>query len=51
MGTVVDGNLSLLGVEGVTIADVSIAPVINDGNPGTMAMFTAQRAVDVLRQL
>jgi len=51
MGTVVNGNLTLLGVEGVTVADVSIAPVINDGNPGTMATFTAQRAVDVLRQL
>jgi len=51
MGTVVDGDLSLIGVTGVTIADVSIAPQINDGNTGTMAMFTAQRAVDVLRSL
>jgi len=48
MGTVVDGDLSLVGVKGVTIADLSGAPVINDGNTATMATFMAQRAVDVL---
>jgi len=48
MGTVVDGDLSLIGVEGVTIADGSVAPVVNDGNTATMVTFIAQRAVDVL---
>jgi len=48
MGTVVDRDLSLIGVEGVTVADLSVAPFVNDGNTCTMAMFIAQQAANNL---
>jgi len=48
MGTVVDPNLSLKGVNGVTVADISVAPSINDGNTASSAMFIAQQASNIL---
>lgn len=49
MGTVLDGNLSLLGVEGVTVADTSSLPNINNGNTRTQALITAFEAINYLK--
>jgi len=49
IGTVVNNELDLLGVDGVTVADLSVAPVINDGNTASMAIFIAQKAANILR--
>jgi choline dehydrogenase len=47
MGSVVDGNLQLKGVSGVTIADLSVLE-INNGNTRTQAMITGVQAAEHL---
>ena len=48
MGSVIDGNLKLLGVDGVTVADTSSLSQINNGNTRTQALITAVYAADYL---
>lgn len=39
MGDVVDGNLDVIGINGLSVADMSIAPVIPDGNTAYAAFL------------
>jgi len=48
MGSVIDGNLKLNGVDGVTVADTSSLSVINSGNTRTQALITGAYAVEHL---
>lgn len=48
MGTVLDTNLQLKGVSGVTVADTSSWHLINNGNTRTQAMLTGAYAAEHL---
>lgn len=48
MGTVLDGNLQLNGVKGVTVADTSSLNQIMNGNTRTQALLTAAQAAKYL---
>ncbi len=52
MGTdemsVVDGSLSVRGVEGLTIADASVMPQVSTGNTMAPTVIIGERAADVL---
>lgn len=48
MGSVIDGNLKLNGIEGVTVADTSSLSVISTGNTRTQALITGTYAADYL---
>jgi choline dehydrogenase len=48
MGTVLDGNLKLNGVNGVTVADTSSLNQISNGNTRTQALLTAAQAAKYL---
>jgi choline dehydrogenase len=47
---VLDPALRVRGVTGPRVADASVFPVIPSVNPVITVMFTAERAVDLLRQ-
>ncbi|WP_300434699.1 GMC family oxidoreductase [uncultured Mameliella sp.] len=46
--SVVDGNLSVYGVEGLTIADASIMPRATTGNTMAPTVMIGERAADIL---
>lgn len=48
MGTVLDGNLQIKGITGVTVADTSSLNRINTGNTRTQALLTAAQAAKYL---
>jgi len=48
IGKVVDGSLNLIGIPGITVADASVAPVVNDGNTASMVLFIAENAARFL---
>ncbi|MEC3975177.1 GMC family oxidoreductase [Amycolatopsis sp. H20-H5] len=48
MGTVVDENLRVNGVEGLRVADVSVMPQVGHGNPNANAIMIGEKAADLL---
>jgi choline dehydrogenase len=49
MGSVVDAELRVFGVEGLRVADASIMPTIIRGNTNAPALMIAEKAADLLR--
>jgi choline dehydrogenase len=49
MGSVVDAQLRVLGVEGLRVADASVMPTIIRGNTNAPAMMIAEKAADLIR--
>jgi choline dehydrogenase-like flavoprotein len=49
MGKVVDGDLRVLGVEGVRVVDASVMPMVPRGNTNAPTIAVAERASDVIR--
>jgi choline dehydrogenase len=46
---VVDGNLKVYGIEGLSIADGSILPRVSTGNPMAPCVDIGERAAEILR--
>ena len=51
MGTVVDAELRVLGVEGLRVADASVMPTIPRGNTNAPTIMIADKAADLIRGL
>ncbi|GLW05792.1 choline dehydrogenase [Microtetraspora sp. NBRC 13810] len=49
MGTVVDSELRVMGVEGLRVADVSVMPTVGRGAPNASAIMIGERAADLVR--
>ena len=49
MGTVVDAELRVQGVEGLRVVDASVMPVVPRGNTNAPVIAVAERAADVIR--
>jgi choline dehydrogenase len=49
MGTVVDAELRVLGVDGLRVVDASVMPTLIRGNPNAPAIAIAEKAADLIR--
>ena len=49
IGSVVDAELRVLGVEGVRVVDASVMPVVPRGNTNAPVIAVAERAADLIR--
>jgi choline dehydrogenase len=49
MGSVVDAELRVQGVEGVRVVDASVMPMVPRGNTNAPVIAVAERAADVIR--
>ncbi|MFI1797521.1 GMC family oxidoreductase [Streptomyces sp. NPDC020379] len=49
MGTVVDAELRVTGVDGLRVCDASVMPVIPRGNTNAPTIMIAERAADLIR--
>ncbi|HEX8083632.1 MAG TPA: FAD-dependent oxidoreductase [Solirubrobacteraceae bacterium] len=50
LGSVVDAELRVRGVEGVRVVDASVMPMVPRGNTNAPVIALAERAADVIRQ-
>ncbi|MDX1448941.1 MAG: GMC family oxidoreductase, partial [Acidimicrobiia bacterium] len=48
LGSVVDENLAVKGVEGLIVADVSVMPSLNRGHTHAPAVMIGERAADLV---
>ena len=49
MGSVVDAELRVLGIDGLRVVDASVMPTITRGNTNAPTIMIAERAADLLR--
>jgi choline dehydrogenase len=49
MGTVVDAELRVIGLDGLRVVDASVMPEVPRGNPNAVVIAIAERAADVIR--
>ncbi len=50
IGRVVDSNLRVIGVEGLSVADASVMPYVVSGNTNAATIMVAEKASDLLLQ-
>lgn len=48
MGTVVDNQLRVMGVDGLRVADVSVMPTVGRGAPNASAIMIGEKAADLI---
>jgi choline dehydrogenase-like flavoprotein len=51
MGSVVDAELRVRGIDGLRVADASVMPTLVRGNPNAAVIAIAEKAADLVRQV